>query len=100
MEGQNAILKNVDVDLSEQELLDCAGEDYYNAGCDGGLMTNAFVYLKDYGISTASSYPYVGREQRCANTRHSRANIKIRGYRNVAASESALQAAVGEYVQI
>lgn len=44
--------------LSEQQLVDCAGTQFGNAGCNGGWMKNAYEYIKRNGITSNATYPY------------------------------------------
>jgi cathepsin H len=51
--------------LSEQQLVDCAG-DYDNHGCNGGLPSHAFEYIAAAGgLATEVTYPYVALTQNC-----------------------------------
>jgi C1A family cysteine protease len=60
IEGAWAIAKGQLIDLSEQELVDCAtGISYGSHGCNGGQMDGAFKYVMEHGQCSLSAYPYV-----------------------------------------
>jgi len=59
IEGAWAISKGQLVDLSEEQLVECAtGISYGSHGCNGGQMEGAFKYVIQNGQCALSSYPY------------------------------------------
>jgi C1A family cysteine protease len=74
VEGAWAIAKGQLVDLSEQELVDCAtGLAYGSHGCNGGEMQGAFKFIIENGQCALSSYPYTAKDgscQKCSAVAH------------------------------
>lgn len=94
LEGQHFKKSGSLVSLSEQNLVDCSKKQG-NMGCEGGLMDQAFTYIKvNKGIDTESSYPYEAKNGKC---RFNPANVGANdtGYVDIKSrSEPDLQSAV------
>ncbi|XP_042506997.1 thiol protease aleurain-like [Macadamia integrifolia] len=83
------------ISLSEQQLVDCAGA-FNNFGCNGGLPSQAFEYIKyNGGLETEEAYPYTGADGVC---KYSTENVGVKVFDSVnitLGAEDELKHAVG-----
>ncbi|XP_019623314.1 PREDICTED: cathepsin L1-like isoform X1 [Branchiostoma belcheri] len=95
LEGQHANKTGQLVDLSEQQLVDCS-KDFGNQGCGGGLMDQAFQYIKaNGGLDTEESYPYTATDDKPCKFDNSSVGATLVGYKDVkSGNEHALKRAV------
>jgi cathepsin L len=93
LEGQYFKKSGKLVSLSEQQLVDCSKK-FGNMGCNGGLMDNAFKYIKQYGIESEADYPYKGKNGHCAYDA-SKIVTKVTGFTDIPeGDEDALKSAI------
>ena len=72
------------VELSEQQLIDCS-ESFGNTGCEGGLPSKAFEYIKTQsGLNTENAYPYEAINDTCRYNRYSNGAKAFSGSVNIA----------------
>jgi C1A family cysteine protease len=86
------------LDLSEQELVDCATskKGYGNHGCSGGWYYWAWDYVKaTKGMNTESEYPYHAKDETC-KAQTAKHHEPISGYKKISGTSSALQAAIDQ----
>jgi C1A family cysteine protease len=94
LESADAIKKGTSPqDLSEQQLVDCAGAQG-NQGCNGGLMNQAFDYLIKFGGSEGQKdYPYTARDGSCKADK-SKVAATIASHKELPPNENALGDAI------
>ncbi|XP_028133575.1 cathepsin L [Diabrotica virgifera virgifera] len=94
LEGQHYRKTGKLVSLSEQNLVDCSTK-FGNNGCNGGLMDNAFRYIKaNGGIDTEASYKYKAEDEKC-HFNPKKVGATDKGFVDIeSGSEDALKAAV------
>lgn len=82
--------------MSEQQLVDCAGG-FDTFGCKGGLPSHSYEYI-DYnlGLSAEENYPYKGVDQPCAYKPEYASIGVVGGSVNISVSEPAIQQALFE----
>jgi C1A family cysteine protease len=100
LEGIYAIHKGKLLSFSEQQLVDCdnfkyGGKDH---GCNGGLMDNAFSWIKkNGGLCTEEAYPYIsqtGETESCKTTCDLVPNSQIQSWVDVESTDQALMTAI------
>jgi len=89
LEGLNAVTNGSLQSYSEQQLVDCAGGEYGNQGCNGGLMDDAFRYTADHGIDFESDYGYTAEDGYCMAGSNTPA-FRNRSYSDVESSNQGL----------
>lgn len=88
LEGLNFIANGKLLNLSEQQLVDCS-QSFGNYGCNGGLMDNAFKYVKQYGIEATADYPYKAIDQKCVYDATKKTSVTVTGFSDVPANNCA-----------
>jgi len=82
--------------FSEQQLVDCSGS-FGNQACNGGLMDNAFKFVKANGIVTESEYPYKAVKQTCSIKT---GPFKIGGYTDIKTCNDLTSAISGRPISV
>ena len=87
IEGAHFLASKSLKSLSEQQLVDCAGGEWGNSGCNGGLMDLAFKYVEKNPLEEEKDYPYKAHQQDC-NFDRSKAEVSIKSFKDVPANSA------------
>ena len=98
IEGAWAISTGKLLDLSEEQLVECAtGISYGSFGCNGGEMDGAFKYVIEHGQCSLSSYPYTSGDGKSGSCKSCSPVVKISSCYDVKPNDQvSLKAAVGK----
>mgnify|MGYP003417914708 FL=1 len=96
LEGLSKLAYGTLQNFSEQQLVDCSGS-FGNQACNGGLMDNAFKYVKANGIVEEKDYPYKAVKQSCAKNA---GPFKISGYTDVTNCNTLATAITGRPISV
>ncbi|KAK9743435.1 hypothetical protein RND81_03G239100 [Saponaria officinalis] len=99
LEGAHFLATGELVSLSEQQLVECDHEcdpeerDSCDAGCNGGMMNNAFEYiLKAGGVQREEDYPYTGKDHGTCKFDKSKIAAKVSNFSVVSTDEDQIAA--------
>lgn len=93
IEGAYQIKTGTLKSFSEQQLVDC--DTKVDQGCNGGLMDNAFAFIKkNKGLCTEASYPYTGVDGTCDKGCKKDPASTVNTFTDVATTAKALMSAV------
>ena len=99
LEGAYKLAGNPLTSLSEQDLVSCASSSG-NQGCNGGLMDDAFTWIKsNKGLCSEASYPYTsgtGTTGSCKKGCTNVAGTTVKSFTDVAQTENALMSAIAK----
>jgi hypothetical protein len=96
LEGLSKVANGALESFSEQQLVDCSGS-FGNQACNGGLMDNAFKYVKQNGILHEDEYPYKAVKQTCSKNA---GPFKISGFTDIKNCNDLATALVGRPVSV
>lgn len=85
LEGAYKIAGNDLQSFSEQQLLDCAGEDVYASGCDGGSIASGLWFWETNKALKNTTMPYEGVAQTCTQSNYASeaTNVEVINWQSV-----------------
>ncbi|MEM0360662.1 MAG: C1 family peptidase [Candidatus Diapherotrites archaeon] len=87
--------KNLNLDLSEQELLSCSSAGSPEGPCKGGFINSALEYIKNKGVSSEQCMPYQATFTECQKCAESKASlVKIGSFASFESNEAVKEAII------